>query len=663
MLNKLFVLTLSLVLLTSTALAVSLRDIDINPEEIDLEDTFYVEVTFSGDTCGTEVKFFMDDKLFSSKIVGCNRDSIESREWDLSDNPLDCGKHILRVELIKDDKSIDNITQEIEIGNQPLIIMPERPLVNKEFTIHFEDSDTGKPADNIRVEIYDLRKGRKEKVDYYTDINGDIIFKSSNVGEFKLIIDDPEYCGSRNFYVKKTLNIDGPYPAAPLAGELITIAVPGGVGVKVLDEYGNIYATGSTTIGGGVNLTIDDPGNYTLVIGELSNTYWGRNVSIRVSEKLKPSIIITPEKAIKDKELILRVKVNNEPLEYADVTIQKPVGDPEEYKTDKNGELKFTPFSTGKFLVKVEKRGYKACERAFEVRNLFNIEFTPKEPKVDEDITLFVRDQLNNLVQGATVSISDAVSGISGLDGRFTFRLTEPGEYTVIVTKPDYWDLTQKMVVLSPLHLELSSEKIELGESISAKVLALGKEISADIEVIKPDGEKESIGESYKPEMVGSYEIIANKDGYISANKTLIVNPHPLNLNLELIGDRLSIKVTSHEKPVSGISMNIEKPTGIDELVTDDEGKVETKIKKEGEVKISANVINTNPDYDKILVSRNIIKKHNIPVLILAISAIVLVAIIAIAVVHTIPRKEKKEKKKKKRTGLKKGKRSTLSRL
>lgn len=659
MLNKLFVLALALVLLTSPVLAVSLRDIDISPEEIDLEDTFYVGVSFSGDTCGTEVKFFMDDKLFSSKIIGCDKNSIESKEWDLSDDPLDCGRHILRVELIKDDEGIDNITQEIGIGNQPLITIPERPLINKEFTIHFEDSDTGKSADNIKVEIYDVKKGRKEKEDYYTNANGDIKFKSRNPGEFKLIIDDSEYCGSRKFYVKKTLNIDGPYPAAPLVGELITIAVPGGVGVKVLDESGNIYATGSTTIGGGVNLTINDPGNFTLVIGELNSMYWGRNISIYVSEKLKPSIIITPEKAIKDKELTIEVKANDEPLEYAGVTIQKPLGT-EEHETDENGELKFTPSSTGRFLVKVEKLGYKSCEKVFEVRNSFNMEFAPKEPKVDEDITLFVRDQLNNLVQGATVSISDAAYGISGLDGRFTFRLTEPGEYTVIVTKPDYWDFSREIMVLSQLSLELSSEEIELGESINAKVLALGNEISANIEVIKPDGEMEPIGESYKPEMTGSYEIIASKEGYISVNKTLTVNPHPLNIDSELIGDRLLIKVTSHEEPISGISMNIEKPTGTDELVTDDEGMVETKIEKEGEVKISANVISTNPNYDKILVSRNIVKKHDIPILLLALSAIVLVAIIAIAVVYAIPRKEKKEKKE---TGLKKGKESTLSRL
>ena len=86
---KISALLLALLLLSPLVLAVSLRDIDVSLEEIDLEDTFSVEVDFSGDTCGTEVRFFVDDELFSSKIVGCDRDSIESDDWDLYYHPLE----------------------------------------------------------------------------------------------------------------------------------------------------------------------------------------------------------------------------------------------------------------------------------------------------------------------------------------------------------------------------------------------------------------------------------------------------------------------------------------------------------------------------------------------------------------------------------------------
>ncbi|MEA3255585.1 MAG: carboxypeptidase-like regulatory domain-containing protein [Candidatus Altiarchaeota archaeon] len=660
MLNKLFILSITLVLLTPTVLAVSLRDMDVNPEEPELEDTFDVEVSFSGDTCGTSVQFFMDDVLFSSKVVGCDRDSMESNEWDLSDDPLDCGKHTLRAELIKDGESIDNITQELMIGNLPVITSPEKPLVDQEFIIHFEDSETGQPLVDLRAEIYDIREGRKSKEDYHTDIHGDLKFKSRTTGEFKLIIDDSEYCGSEKFYVKKTLNIDGPYPAAPVVGELITIAVPGGVGVKVLDESGNTYATGSTSVGGGVNLTINDPGNYTLVIGKSHKVYWGRNVSLYVSRKLKPSII-TPEKAVKDKELTIRVEVNGKPLEYMDVTIQTPSGATQEHETDENGKLGFIPRSTGQFLVKVEKRGYKDSEGVFEVKNSFDVISTPREPKVGEDITLFVRDQLNNLVQGATVSLQDTPYGTSGLDGRFTLKLPDPGKYTVKVTRQDYWDFIYELMVLSPLYIELGSGEIELGENITLKVVdARGDVIPADVEVTKPDGEKESIRESYKPGIVGEYKITASKDAYITLNKTFIVNPHPLNLDLELMGDRLLMTVSSHGEPVSNISLTIEKPTGTDSLVTDDGGKAETVINKEGRVNISVNVADKNLDYDKVLGSRNIIKRHDFSLLVLPLSVIVLVIAIAYVVLNKGGMFSLKRDKKEKDEG---DRRPTLSRV
>ena len=665
---------LILLMLASAASAIYIRGVEIEPDPVDPQGEFNVIVEFGGTTGGQQIRFLIDGKEFDSKNIGSHTDNIESDEWNLEEDPLECGVHELRIELLDSGEIIQTETKILKIGNIPnIVITPKEPNPHKEIIITFKNNETGGAIGGLYVNIYNVKDGPSSVDDYTTNSKGELKFMSDVTGEFVLTIDDSDYCGTMNFWVKKPMPFAGPNPPDPVIGERIGVAVPGGVGVKYIDSEGNVYPL--KNLGGGVNFTINKADDYTLVAGDLSTIYWSVTKEFTVSEKAKMDIEITPERAVVDKVFLLKATSRGAPVENAKVTITKPVGGSETFETNSQGEVRFTPEYIGKHHYKIEKARYTTIENDFEAYNSFNVETTPQEPITDQDVILGITNQLGDRVDNAMIYIEDEsgvlVTGNAAIDGSFRFRLQEPKEYTLKIQKDGYWDLEEKLRVYGIISLELYPEEIEIGDFTSMSVLdKQGNEMSSVITVTNPDGRTETIvGRTYTPGEPGDYEIKASKEGYRSISKMLRVNPHPLDLIETVEGDKVSIKATSHNEPVPGIIFVIKTPTEEKRVVTNEKGIITATIDKVGNITINVNTIDINRNYESREITKRIVKQYNYTLLILSISFIVVIAFVTILVIDHLHKKRGKIKKEgifekgKKKGSLGKSTKSSLSKL
>ncbi|MBN2250751.1 MAG: carboxypeptidase regulatory-like domain-containing protein [Candidatus Altiarchaeota archaeon] len=675
-LAKTAVICLGVVLVTLSVGAANLKHLSTDPEDVEYECRFRITTLLDGNTCGMQVKFYIDDALIDSKSVGCARDVVESSEFNPSRDNIACGYRILKAELLDKGVVIDNITKEKVIGNRPLINIEEKPLVNNEFTIHFEDAE-GDPVDGIAVKIYNIRNGRKSAQEYSSDSGGNITFKSREVGDYHLLIEDSDYCGDTNFSVKKTLNIDGPHPANPLTGELISIAVPTGVGVKVYSEDGNQRITCNTSLGGGANFTIDRAGNYTLVIGEINSMYWGRNISLYVRERLAPEFeTIPPDNIVRGKELRIKVTAQEPIPSGTRITVKSPAGDAGEFETDAEGVIRYTPSVRGSYTLNIINDNYKASEGSFEVRDLLKINTGSERNTIGEDIVLQLEDQFGNPVAGAIVSAGSDIRGLSGLDGRYAFKVSEPGTCVINAEKEGYWSAEKGLDICSPITLELGSGLVEIGSALTIKALDWeGSLLDAEIYVTGPDGTGTQAQGVYTPERAGTYQVTASKEGYITASTEFIASAHPLELDVSLDGNRLNVVATSNGLPVQGIPVALDgSGVAYGEGYCDDEGLAFFDITREGLFTVVANSEGINPEYLTASAEWRITKRHDASTLLMAVAVVVLIGVAAAGTVYTLSsrgaegkrphhRTKSADGKKKPESHFKKGGGSRLSRV
>jgi hypothetical protein len=644
--KKIFILLGIILLMILQTTALTITEIITSPEKIRTDSKFTIIAQLEGDSCSTEVRFYIDGSLVSTEDVACDRLSAESKVIDVEGDDLLCGEHELRAELFNRGIGVMNLTKDLSIGNQPNTSIDYGYSDNK-ILMNFSDSKTGGPIFNLHIEIYNVKKGPGTAESLSSDNKGVILFQPKEYGEYRYQIDDADYCGNSSVYYKKLIRVDGPYPENPMAGELISLAVPTGIGIKVFDSNGNLYTTGIlTNFGGGVNLTINEPGNYTLSLGDINSYYWSRNISINVWGKENTTIKILPELTVRGGDVSIEVWSGGEKLNNSKLTIEEPSKQSFIYLTDGNGTLVFKPDAAGKYTVKFEDEKHTASERTFEARNTFKLDYSPKDLRVDGEISVYARDQLNNLVPGATISVEGTTYGLTGYDGKYSFRLNAPGNYNVTAAKLDFLDASMELYVISPLYIQIKNQEIEYGTQINPKVFdSQNKEIAAKIRVIKPSGAEVYINGSYIPDEVGVYELYAEADNYISSSKNFTVKPMPLELRLVLAKDKLYINTTTSDVPVGGISLTLEKADGGKEkLVTDELGSAIVAIKEGGRIRITANEGSLNPRYETITVVRNLNKQYDYTTLLIALSIIAFLALIGVALVYLTPKKEEARK-------------------
>jgi hypothetical protein len=640
-------------LISVAAAAATIKSIETKPADISPKTKFSVKVTFSGEPCGTQAKFYLDDQKFSEKNIGsedggCVMD-IESGEIDLVKDPVSCGIHKLRVDLVDGGNVISTKAKDLQIGNVPTItITPPQPLPQSEVSITFKDKTTGRPISDLQMQITKLITGTAPK-EYSTGTDGVMKFTADTVGNYRMNLEDSNYCGTIDFRVLRKLPYDGPKPVNPVVGERIGIAVPISVGIKYIDPDGKVHPL--MNLGGGANFTVEKPGQYTLVLADISTVFWRVDLNFTVSARAGMTAKVDPEKPVVNKVMVLTITSRGEPIANTPVKITKPIGGTETIETGSQGDVRFTPDVMGTYHYKVEKARFDTLEGVFDTKNAFDIKIIPREPIADQDITLNVTDQTGAKVSDAVVVVMDAsgvlVNDSTGESGSFKFRLTEPREYTIQVRKDNFWGFEDKINVFGMLNMKLSRNRIEFGESTKIVVTdANGKNMSAEVAVTKPDGRSETIkAGSYTPQKVGDYKIKVTKTGYRTVSSDLRVDPHPLNLTAKMEGKKVIVEATSHEVPVKGIMMLIRTPTEEKQVATDQNGLATAAVDREGNMTITANNITVNEEYDMRIMKRKILKQYSYPLLLIPLAFVVLSTLLIVGGIQYAHMQKDKGKK------------------
>ncbi len=630
--------------LGSYAAALSTRGITVSDDPVDYWDSFEVTAELGGDTCSLVADFYVDDFRFARQNVGCGDNEITGKfdldkdDWEL--RGITCGPHKARVELLRLNTIMLNDSVDFNIGTVPdLEFTPLKPTPGKDVRVKLKDPDTGNVLKTVDVRIRDQFGG--DPVSRRTGGDGTFTFKPNVAGEYTMSVLERDYCGDIKFYIKRPMIVDGPHPENPVVNENILIAVPTGasVGVKVIDSAGELYQTVPVSYNGGANFTISDPGDYTIVVGELSTRYWSLNKTLTVSERPVPEITIAPEQPVVGKPITITVKSRDDPLQAATVAVQKPDGVEREYTTSSGGTVNYDAVTaTGEYTIRVSKAKYETVSDTFEAYHGFNVVLEPESPTVQDTITMTVNDQDGNPVGDALVEIPEAgFRRVTDMGGRLTLNLQEPREHSIQITKDLFWDKTVQLTPYGMLSIGDCVSEFELGNSVTISVFDnFNDPITADIKVTDPDGivrYYSSESQTITPEKPGSHVVTVSKTNYLSANTTFTVTPHPLELTSTMDSGRLFINVTSRGEGVPGLRVSVARDGTVLNGTTNDEGVVSFEMRSEGNLTVTVNQGAGNRVYEEKVVDQQVVRAYNLVLLttpLLLIGGITFLTILAI---------------------------------
>ena len=659
--------------------------------KIDVGKDFYIHIELEDpddteDDVDVDIEIKIDNVLVydDSKRVDLVKNepyiiNISSKDLDKDDLWEDnlmgynCGRKRVEVTVSGDIKPSESDEADLKIDGDDLEvdIDPEKPTPDDKITITVKDED-GDELEDITVKFTHLGDDNEwDKDDEFwddkTDRHGEVEVKLSKEDEFK---DNPygkyqiDVWEERGNYCKYTTTIDlrhllrvsDPEPAEPMVGQDIRVRVTDDSdkpvsGAKIAVSGPGGLKTYNTDAQGYATFRVDSTGTFDIIATKKG--YSDSEIKhITILERGAIVIEINPKDQEVGKEIEIKVTSSEgSALKGANVTITKPDGTTEEFTTPDDGKISYTPKSSGTYKLKVEAPLYTTTTKEFNAHNVFKITVSEKLlPNVD--ITVTVKNQENKPVSGASVSIKDTdVSGTTDANGKFTFNLTEPKEYTMMVKKDGYSDAIKKINIRGILSLKLSSKEIDLGDTIEFVVQdSQGNLITADIKIIKPNGEKESIGESYeksyKPSIAGEYTISASKSGYETATEAFTVRPYPLVLESKIEGNNLIVTAVSSGKPVSNIAISFDTAEFHEEILTDENGKAILDIVKSN---VTGNVTITAIDqnYEKTSITREVKPEAGGKYLVLILILVVLIIIIIVILVLTRGEKKKEGKKKK----------------
>ncbi|VVB55047.1 Carboxypeptidase regulatory-like domain protein [uncultured archaeon] len=622
-----------------------------NKHEVRVGGTLYVEVTVGGDeSCGSDVEFYMDNdtKAFSIKRPACET-SVQSTNWDWAIKDLDCGTHVARVILKRNGEILGKAEATFDVGNPPtFIITPEQPTVGKDVFITFNDRTNGSTISDVKANIYD--KTARTRADYITNDKGTIDYMPSSYGDYEITITDRQYCGRIAFEAKRKTIVIGPQPKTPITGELTSIIVPQGVGVKVLKKDGSLYKNLFTPNSGEVNFTVENAGEYTITVGDLSTQYWPVKLDLTVSDKPTPEVAAWPNLAVGGRTVNISVGDRGQPLGGAAVTVTKPDGDVKQFTTKEDGVILFEDtLVAGNYSVLVSKDRYLNATSQFTVVHMMYAQLTPDKPQTGDSITVRAVDERNTLVSGATVDV-DGKSGLTDANGAHTFNLDEVGLYNISVSKDGYVPTDLNVLVGDELSISLSRSDAEIGTVVEAAVFNhLGSPVDANIVVSSPSGdaqEKYASGVQYNPREDGNHSFTAEKEGYVSANAQLRAFRHPVEASISLVYDFLVVNVTSHGYPAAGIPVAIQLPQGGATVMfsTNKSGQAGVEMTAAGPVSVTVNPGGSNRVYASTKADANVEKSYSLGLLVPPVVLIAAVALSLIVLTRVFKMRRKRQK-------------------
>ncbi|OYT40359.1 MAG: hypothetical protein B6U86_04190 [Candidatus Altiarchaeales archaeon ex4484_43] len=585
-----------------------------------------------------------------SKTFTVSSNNFDNNVWDGEDGELmnyKCGDMEIEVRISNDVSSeSDRETLHITGSKLNVGLTPSKPTPSSEIV-----------ADDV-MRIKETEDGKVT----FDPLDEDFRFRANPYGVYQLDVWDGGYCLFRDtFEVSNKLKITE-VPENPYVGEEIR--------VKVLDiddkrvENARIAVSGSkgfvgsynSDSNGYVSFTIDEAGTYYLIA---SKTGYEDSDSTTINVKTKRSmdIKIEPIKQAIGKDVTITVTSGGDPIEGAEVTIKKPDEKKDVLSTSSAGKVIYKPALPGTYDVTVKKTGYETTTSSFKAMNFFNI--TILGEKLYEEISVVVKNQDGDPVEDASVGLIDSdITGLTNTEGKFTFILEKAGEYALTVKKEGYEDFTKKISIYGSLQLRINPEILDLKDSVSITVLdGNGERIEANIQITKPDGERETIVKSshtFVPELAGIYNVTVSKDYYTPESSSFEVNPYPLDLDVWLSGKDLIVKATSGGEAVQNMSISVLTPDG-DEilLITDNSGIARLDIKELNQTGTFV-VSSVGRNYEKKTITKDIKSLGGglIPILLVLMAIIALLILIGVVLYIGHRKRKGTGTERKKDTGL-----------
>ncbi|MEM4347123.1 MAG: carboxypeptidase regulatory-like domain-containing protein [Candidatus Altiarchaeota archaeon] len=588
--------------------------------------------------------------------------------WNKNLMNYECGDNQeIKVEISGDVKSRDD-TDDIDINpykedyELSFTISPENPNVDQKIVVHVVDEDNDDLKDAkvkfTRLEDNDAWDYDDTYLIKTTDSKGEVILTNGLSGESKFrsapyskyqvdVYKEGKYCKVTKFFdTRRRLNITE-IPSPIFVGKAIKLRIVDDSGVPVANANLMVSKTGfsqkfTSDNSGYVIFTLEEEGTYNLIA---SKTGYGDSdiKSIAVNVRGNLGVSITPKDAILGSSVKIVITASDGSLlSGAKIQITKPDGTKEALlTTPETGQVSYIPSIPGTYTLRVEEASHLPRDDSFIALNEFTLTL-PQEITLYQDIEIVVRDQNGLTVGGASITI-DSITGTTDNEGKFKFKLENPGSYTITVKKANFRDKTQTITTIGNLKLELSSKEIFIDEPITIKVTdQLGKEITdATIEITKPDSTKESSGREYKPQTDGNYIVTVSKANYRPATENFTVRRIPLEMKVDVIGNRIVATLSKNGEPLQNIPVKIDTIFGGEEILTDELGKAEFEIVNITE-KINVTISVNSPKYEKLSVERQVVPTS--PLTNIAIGIIVVIILVLLVYIQIRRRKPKKEK-------------------
>ncbi|MDP3563548.1 MAG: carboxypeptidase-like regulatory domain-containing protein [Methanoregula sp.] len=115
--------------------------------------------------------------------------------------------------------------------------------------------------------------------------------------------------------------------------------------------------------------------------------------------------------------------------------------------TNQYGRGTFPSLVTGTYPVEIRKAGYVTVSRPIQVSNT-NEDYTFEMSFENTDLTLFVKDNEQKIVQNASISVNDNVLGVTDDRGQYTTKLKFNTLYNITASKEGYQSASiQKQVI------------------------------------------------------------------------------------------------------------------------------------------------------------------------------------------------------------------------
>ncbi|MFC2154859.1 hypothetical protein ACFLRC_05210, partial [Candidatus Altiarchaeota archaeon] len=372
--------------------------------------------------------------------------------------------------------------------------------------------------------------------------------------------------------------------------------------------------------------------------------YWGKNISVTVSDRPTLELEVTPEKIVARKQVVLKVLSRGVPVGGAKVVVTKPDSSVKSFVSSESGQVYFTEATdVGEYSITVEKTRYEPYTQTLEARNEFTVNLMPDKPRVGETITFIVKDQLGKAVSNANVNVVGAnISSRTTGEGEAKITLPERRDYKVKILKNEFWDETIALSPYGSMNLELESNEVEVGKNIS--IVASD---TANIDVTLPDGSTQSFTDvkeiEFETSNVGTHKVQASKPDFVSSEEEFEVKPHPVNLSFSVEEEEIVIIAKSHGEAVEDLALIIHTPEKKQiERETNSQGKVSIGIAVDGIYTIEVNPRSINPDYERKTLAEEAYKSRNYILLFVIYIVIIIAAGILISLVVFIHKHQRR---------------------